>query len=287
MIVRSLHTVSRVLHGLARRTEALSSRLASRAEPEAVIPSHPENARFKDIHRGQRAFIIGNGPSLASQDLAPLKGEILFTMNAFDRHPLALDLQPTYHFMADPVVNSGNEGTEDMLTKVRAGLPSSTFFVVAWDDIQSQQLTELKSESRLWQVPTKGLLFDDSIGPLDMTVGLPEVTSTSQLAIMTAAYMGCSPIYLLGLDSDWAASTNLDRHFYNESTVDRERYERARPALSYQSILECTLMLWKGYAALRTYLESEGIEVINCTAGGLLDVFPRKRLEDVLAEPQI
>ncbi|MBP8164981.1 MAG: hypothetical protein KAX86_06040, partial [Anaerolineales bacterium] len=38
-------------------------------------------AELKDIHKGKRAFVIGNGPSLKQTDLSKLKNEITFGMN--------------------------------------------------------------------------------------------------------------------------------------------------------------------------------------------------------------
>ena len=38
-------------------------------------------AALKDAHKGQRAFIIGNGPSLKQTDLTKLKNEFTFGMN--------------------------------------------------------------------------------------------------------------------------------------------------------------------------------------------------------------
>src|SRR3990170_3289750 len=38
-------------------------------------------AALKDIHKGKRAFVIGNGPSLKQTDLSKLKNEITFGMN--------------------------------------------------------------------------------------------------------------------------------------------------------------------------------------------------------------
>ena len=43
--------------------------------------SKRELAAFRDIHRGERCFIIGNGPSLNQTDLARLEGEYTFGMN--------------------------------------------------------------------------------------------------------------------------------------------------------------------------------------------------------------
>src|SRR5210317_1185187 len=38
-------------------------------------------AYFKDIHKGERCFIIGNGPSLNKTDVSKLKNEYTFGMN--------------------------------------------------------------------------------------------------------------------------------------------------------------------------------------------------------------
>src|SRR5215813_9647341 len=38
---------------------------------------------LKNIHKGKRAFIIGNGPSLKQTDLSKLRNEITFCMNRF------------------------------------------------------------------------------------------------------------------------------------------------------------------------------------------------------------
>ena len=38
---------------------------------------------LKDIHKGRRAFIIGNGPSLKQTDLSKLRDEITFCINRF------------------------------------------------------------------------------------------------------------------------------------------------------------------------------------------------------------
>src|SRR5215211_3689996 len=39
--------------------------------------------KLKDVHKGKRAFIIGNGPSLKQTDLSKLRDEITFCMNRF------------------------------------------------------------------------------------------------------------------------------------------------------------------------------------------------------------
>src|SRR5437868_13822797 len=39
------------------------------------------NTKYKNIHTGRRCFILCNGESVATQDLAPLKYEIVFSVS--------------------------------------------------------------------------------------------------------------------------------------------------------------------------------------------------------------
>ena len=43
--------------------------------------SYRRFTRLHNVHRGQRCFIVGNGPSLNQTDLSLLRGEYTFTTN--------------------------------------------------------------------------------------------------------------------------------------------------------------------------------------------------------------
>src|SRR5690349_18838408 len=45
------------------------------------------NEVFRNLHKGRRCFIIGNGPSIKDQDLSPLANEITLVTNSFHVHP--------------------------------------------------------------------------------------------------------------------------------------------------------------------------------------------------------
>ena len=275
VMARFLSESARLCFGMGRRTAALGEKLS---RPPVPPVAYPQNARFKDLHRGRRAFVIGNGPSLGNQDISTLKGELLFTMNSFDRHPLCRDLLPVYHFFADPEINDNSPEREAVLTRVADGIGESTVFVPAWPSMQSPTLERWRSAGRLYAVPLVGDLALGEIAVLDMCVGLPGVWSVAQLALMAAIYMGCSPIYLTGLDSDWASSLHRDRHFYSEREPD------ATWDMPYEGTLAETLSMFRGYRHLWEFCRSRQINVYNCTDGGLLDVFPRMRFEDVVAD---
>ena len=46
-----------------------------------------KNIKLKNIHQGERCFILGSGPSIINEDLIPLQNEIVFALNNFYVHP--------------------------------------------------------------------------------------------------------------------------------------------------------------------------------------------------------
>ena len=60
--------------------------------------------QLKDIHKGQRAFIIGNGPSLKQTDLSKLQGEITFGMNRIYLMFEELGFNTTYSSVVNDLV---------------------------------------------------------------------------------------------------------------------------------------------------------------------------------------
>ena len=83
---RSAFELKRIIYGRNRRKE------------KKLIKS---NTSYKNIHKGQRCFILGNGPSMKSFDLGILHDEITFTVNQIPRRNDYKNLNPNYHFWAD------------------------------------------------------------------------------------------------------------------------------------------------------------------------------------------
>jgi hypothetical protein len=61
-------------------------------------------AELKDRHRGRRAFIIGNGPSLQQTDLSKLRGEFTFGMNRFYLAYPELGFTTSYYLSVNSLV---------------------------------------------------------------------------------------------------------------------------------------------------------------------------------------
>jgi len=238
------------------------------------------NETFRDRHRGQRCFVIGNGPSLNEQDLSRLGDEVTFATNAFHLHPLAKQKRlPTYYLLSDPLYFDGSTALEEF-SQMKEAIGSTPIFLphYAKDFINS---TNALPADQIYYVASCGGLEDTWRARPDLTKTIPGAQTVVQLAILAAMYMGCSPIYLLGLDHDWLSHGGQHLNFYSEETVD-EQPEGNLTGWSYRKMMEAMLTMWDIYEMLLRIANAEGIEIINATHGGFLDVFKRQSYESVI-----
>ncbi|MGZ5222498.1 MAG: hypothetical protein ACXWC7_20585 [Chitinophagaceae bacterium] len=242
-----------------------------------------KNLSLKDCHKSQRCFVIGSGSSLNTQDITPLRNEITFGMNSFWRHPVVDEWQPTYYCIADPIFFDGSEVMLDFHKSLEEKITLSKFFI----PLSSRKLMEeqyVLMNYKKYYVAFGGLLSSGKSPTVDLCSIVPGVQSVSQLCILIALYMGCSPIYLLGLDHDWLSHRGIDRHFYKGET-GFEKHPDVHTDLGkrmYRPELESNLNLWKGYEALANLASKRGIEIYNSTNGGFLDVFERRKFEEAI-----
>lgn len=275
-----------------RRGGSLLTRLAERAyfyaEPKLSSAERAllsKNEKLRNCHQGQRCFVVGNGPSLGKQDLTPLANEITFVMNGFWKHPILDTWQPKYFCFADPVWHDGSEAVKKSFESIRARASSATFIfpLDGKEAVERDALVPIESTYFFaYQDQPIGLSVADTF---DFTRPIPYPFSTAQLATMAAMFMGCTPIYLLGLDHDWLAHRGQERHFFSGTTI--ENHETASGALnySYDTEMEALLKLWKGYRKLKSFAETHDLQIFNATEGGFLDVFERVKYESVVNKP--
>jgi hypothetical protein len=269
---------------VARRSGASSKRLDYIIARDNLLRKYgtllKRNEIFRDRHKGRRCFVIGNGPSLKKQDLAPLANEITFAVNSFYLHPLVGESwQPSYYFLSDPLYF---DGTVDLsqISSIAAHIPSAPFFVPFWGKDFLDRTAALPPE-RTYYVATCGGMEDRWREKPDFTRVTPGMQTVVQLAIMAAMYMGCSPIYLLGLDHDWLAHGGKHLNFYSEQDVESQP-EGNLPGWTYKAMMEAMTIMWQHYEMLLRVARNEGIEIVNVTRGGFLDVFERGNYEQIV-----
>jgi hypothetical protein len=268
-----LRRVARVAGSYSRRLDhALNARRVLREHGAALA----RNAVFSRRHAGRRCIILGNGPSLNAHDLSPLGGEVTFACNGFWRHPV-LDLwRPTYYLFNDPIYFE-DEAAEDR-KEYLAGLTNRAGETTYLLPCSARRVAE-----RFGVFPPERTYYFGACGdlrnglaavPPDFTRPVPAVRQVVQIAVMMAMYMGCDPIYLVGLDHDWLAHRGEHTQFYSGPEFRDARVEQGLDWWSYGGLMEAVLTMWQGYEALRAAAEG-AYRIINLSSGGFLDVFPR------------
>jgi hypothetical protein len=245
------------------------------------------NSRYRDIHRGQRCFIICNGPSVNRQNLLPLKDEIVFSVSGGYHHQDYAIYQPRYHCAPQFAYT-------DILTKevgiawfreMHAKIGAAELFLSHWQE-------PLVRENNLFpgrQVNYLCMHGEFSKNPhrlVDITRMVPGVWSVPIMCLMIAMYMGFKDIYLLGVDHDSFRSGEY-KYFY-QPTVLKGRMEGITEDAKISDPLCEELYAWhrlfNQYRALKRIAQARGINIYNATAGGALEEFDRVSLEDVLKD---
>jgi hypothetical protein len=243
------------------------------------------NALLRDRHRDRgRCFVIGNGPSLGKMDLRPLAHEITIAANSFYKHPHAAQLDLKYLCSADPRFFVDEPRAVEWHRLIEHHLPTTIL-------LMNPAIFPLMQRHGLYEAHTVHV-YENGIKArhadqvrFDLTKPLNVgITTGSQLAIPLAIYLGFTEIYLIGFDCNWLESHTSSYHFYDkhelwkefDSVKSDDRIDR------YETVLTSTLREFNSHALIAERSRQLGIRIVNATAGGLLDTYPRARYEDVL-----
>lgn len=224
--------------------------------------------RYKNIHKGERCFIIATGPSLRIEDVKLLKDEYTFSMNAFVKIIEEIGWAPTYYGIQDCFVYE----------KLKSDIMNTKFNDVFIGNSIGKKMPKPQNSTdypiaycgREYGFDRKKYRtkFSDDI----FSIVYDGYTITYSL-IQIAAYMGFKEIYLLGCDCNY--EVNKPNHF-----VELEETERDKKLKSYLSKAKDRMTV--SYIETKKYADRNGIKVFNATRGGMLEVFQRVNLEEVL-----
>lgn len=249
-------------------------------------------AALKDVHRGKRAFIIGNGPSLAQHDLSQLAGEISFVANWFANHPDFDALRPTYYAISSHEMFGGwrNENpalNEEFTQKLMAHSHRPEMFF----SHRFKQIVE--ADPRFENYPTRYLIFDqpkflaDEVGGLQYDLSLPMndgYTVLLTFCMPLALHMGIEEIYLLGCDCDYGITSETDegprKYFYPAE----QHATSSTKASSIVRIWANNGPIFRVYEQTRNQLARCNVKLCNATPEGRLNVLPRVSLNDLLRQ---
>ena len=221
--------------------------------------------KYRGMHKGQRCFIVATGPSLTLADLELLKGEVTFGMNSVTRLFPQTGWRPTYYGIQDANVyekmeqsiceayeNADNVFVSDVIAE-KFGIPEN-FHQFPYDAVYHDNQLEIERYFAEFSDDCYAIVYDGY--------------SITYSLIQIAVYMGFQEIYLLGADCSYKrGAKNHVVDSGNDDKNEEKNYEK----------------MTVGYQKAKEYADAKGIKIVNCTRGGMLEVFPRETLEQVLS----
>ena len=239
------------------------------------------NASFRGKHSGQTGFLVANGPSINEENLSLLVGSTCFFVNQSFRHPEYAAIAPAYHVIIDDKLCSGVWDIKwlDEILKLN---PEVTFLLNAkwYNDKKFQSYRRDERYKIVWIDCRK--FFHKYMGrsSIDLTKTAPGVAVTGA-AFTAMIFMGFKTINMLGQDGNGLCYelTNRKSHFYGSNQENRQK--------SIEDIEKdlCQMSLSiKQWINISSYCERNLVSVVNCTSGGVFDMFPRNTIENIIAK---
>jgi hypothetical protein len=234
----------------------------------------PRLRGLRGAHTGRRAFILGNAPSVGQMDLSKLKGEVTVAVNSAFRLFPKMGFVPGYSCVSDRV--RWSEMGRDLLA---ASSGSQVFYCDDWEVptpttlFRADELEQVLLLDRLLWLPAwlsrlaflrnrAGLFTYSSTFARrfswDLERGVCVGNSVIFLATQVAAYLGCNPIILIGVEMDYSQAA---KHFHDQRVWT--------PPMSY----ERDAKPW--FELFYREMQARGVAWLNATIGGKVDVLPR------------
>jgi len=261
---------------LYRRRDRILPRLAHHAQQWAAFCGTPLCANdrrlleLRDAHRGRRALIVGNGPSLRTEDLDRLHNEITFASNKIYLAFQQTAWRPTYYSVSDILVAKNNR-------EAIAGLRLQKFF-------GSSVRAEFGEQGDvLWlrELPAGRPRFSTNCA-----AGVYGGYSVVYHQLQLAYHLGIREVYLIGLDFSFQVpqatgeesihgpvlrSQGEVNHFHKDYRAPGEKW--TMPRLDEQrKALQCA----------RETFEARGGVIFNASRRTKLDVLPRIEFDGVI-----
>ncbi|MDO9145883.1 MULTISPECIES: 6-hydroxymethylpterin diphosphokinase MptE-like protein [Comamonadaceae] len=231
-----------------------------------------KNIDFRNIHNGERCFILGTGPSLNDlkvDELDALRSEVIFGVNSLYKSEIVSGINPNYYALMDNLYwEQWNHTFKEVVEKYKKKPPIFVTDIRAKKILDNLQINipSIYIYSKKYPVSTMSEKIDENI------YGAMNVISFS---ILTAIYMGFKEIYLLGCDYSAFCTAGKGHCYDDKSEVSQVNYNLAFYLKFYWITTEFHYLVAK-------LAREKDVKVINLTPESLLDAYPRMDIGQVL-----
>ena len=226
-------------------------------------------AALKDKYRGERCFVIGNGPSLRDTDVSRLKGEYTFGMN---RVYLAFD---EWGFATSFLVSVNDLVVEQCVDDFM--------------DLEMPRFFSWRSHKFFPNLPVSELptfLHTTYTGPKfanDARGRLWEGATVTNICLQLAFHMGFEKVILIGVDHSFAAKGKPNTTVISEGD-DESHFDPRYFGKGFRWQLPDLDTSEQGYWLARQAFEAAGRSVVDATIGGHSQVFPKVAYDELFVD---
>ena len=216
--------------------------------------------KFKDIHKGKRCFLVGNGPSVTYEDLDCLRRnkEICFGVNAGYRAFENTKWRPDYYVAIDQYF------IEDHIAEINS-LECVKFF-------RHLEYSDVRAEGEAYDVHLIPGVVSNHNFSFDIEKGVYSGDTVLYDALQIASYMGFSEIYLIGADmSVGVAGNSQANHFYKAEKKVQIPVGVWDPTTAIEA-----------FGAAHDVLKQQGIRFENATRNAWWDNVPRVEFDSLM-----
>jgi len=230
---------------------------------------------FKDKHKGQRCFVIGNGPSLTPEILDKLRNEYTIAVNRIGKIFNRTDWRPTYYVGITTALNDARH-KKDIIAAIK-----SAQVAFCWDYYNSEEtvgkltnVVYLPCSNVDYKKPpeeAKDSFWSDDIGKRLDKFGVAVFS-----ALQVAAYMGFDLIYLIGCDGGYTRPVD---------GKDYSHFDKAyRPfdACNQYNYDELNRALLRAHEIAQAAADRRGFKIVNLSPISQITAHEKANLEDVL-----
>lgn len=229
-------------------------------------------SKLKDKHKGQPCILIGGGPSINKMDLNSFSKYITIACNGFYLKHEDLSYTPTYYTVEDPLPAEDNreqingiKGTTRIIPydlKKTIDAPDDTIYV-------NFRRSAINSKSSKFPLYSHDFLNESFWGGTVMYFN-----------IQLAEYLGCNPIYLIGVDLSYYIPKSVKQAgaVLTSTEDDVNHFDPRYFGSGKKWHLPETDRMQVGFDRAFYELEKKGIQLINAGLDSNLENIPKKTL---------
>lgn len=236
--------------------------------------NHLRLSRLKGIHRGKRAFVIGNGPSLRKTNLVLLRNEITIGSNGIfllqDEH----QFKPMYHTIEDRLVGEDRKTEAQKFQGPQKIYPYDLRYCLG--GISDAIFVNFDRRAQIQRPIFSGNALERIFWGGTVTF----------MNLQLAWYLGCDPVYLIGVDHSYQDKFSIkkDGSVWTSQEDDQNHFDPRYFGKGYRWHDPNVARMEQAYEATRAFAEENNWNVLNATIGGKLEVFDRVNYEEIFTK---